>query len=284
MIIEKVINNNVITAVDDSGQELVLMGKGIGFQTKAGRSITEDRIEKKFVMDTQVDIGKFGELLKSIPLEHLNVCMEIIEYASQVLNKRLSGSIYISLTDHINFALERYRTGLMFENPLLNEIRSFYPSEYLIGEYAVALLEDRMKVKLPVDEAGSIAMHFINAEYNASMSDTMHVTTLIREILRIVESETGIFLDDMEINHAEFVTHLKYLAHRIFKRATVGEPAEQLVKAVECLYERECAIGKQIASFIKREYDHDISDDELVNLTIYIRRVCSGTEKEIRDV
>ena len=54
MIIEKVINNNVITAVDDSGQELVLMGKGIGFQAKAGQSITEDRIEKKFVRDTQV--------------------------------------------------------------------------------------------------------------------------------------------------------------------------------------------------------------------------------------
>lgn len=278
MIIEKVINNNVITAVDDSGQELVLMGKGIGFQAKTGQLILEDKVEKKFIMDTQVDMGKFGELLKSIPLEHLNVCMEIIEYASQVLNKRLSGSIYISLTDHINFALERYQTGLVFENPLLNEVRSFFPREYLVGEYAVALLEQRMKVKLPVDEAGSIAMHFINAEYNASMSDTMKVTTLIREVLCIVESETGVLLDDMEVNHAEFVAHLKYLAHRIFQRNVVGESAEPLVKAVESLYEKEYAISRKIAAFIKTEYDHEVSDDELVNLTIYIRRVCNGRE------
>ena len=34
MRIEKVINNNVISALDDQGREIVAMGRGIGFQKK----------------------------------------------------------------------------------------------------------------------------------------------------------------------------------------------------------------------------------------------------------
>lgn len=37
MRIERVINNNVISALDDQGREIVAMGRGIGFQKKAVR-------------------------------------------------------------------------------------------------------------------------------------------------------------------------------------------------------------------------------------------------------
>ena len=216
MIIEKIINNNVVIANSDNGKETVVMGKGIGFQAKAGQRISEEKIEKRFVLDSKSDTGRFGELVQSIPLEHFEVCMKIIDYAMQVMQRRLSNSIYISLTDHINFALERYKTGMVFENPLLQEVRSFYPSEYLIGEYAVALVEHDLGVKLPIDEAASIALHFVNAEYKAPMSDTMNITTLIRQVLNIVDTELNVKLDELGIHYSRFVTHLKYLAYRTF--------------------------------------------------------------------
>ena len=169
MIIDKVINNNVVTAVDKNGNEVVLMGKGIGFGIKSGQSIDAERIEKKYVMDSHADVNRFEEVVKSIPMEHLDVSMDIISYAKEVLNNRLSSSIYISLTDHINFALERYHSGVMFENPLLNEVRNFYPREYLVGEYAIALIQKRMKILLPMDEVGSIALHFVNASPGVCM-------------------------------------------------------------------------------------------------------------------
>ncbi|WP_333564647.1 CAT RNA binding domain-containing protein [Streptococcus parasuis] len=36
MQIEKVYNNNVIQTTDQQGRELIVMGKGLGFQKKAG--------------------------------------------------------------------------------------------------------------------------------------------------------------------------------------------------------------------------------------------------------
>lgn len=107
MIINKVINNNVLSTHDENNREIVLMGKGIGFQKKVGDEVAEDKIEKKFVLDSEDEVGKFSELIEMIPHNYLNLSVDIISYAQQVMSKRLSPSIYISLTDHINFLLER---------------------------------------------------------------------------------------------------------------------------------------------------------------------------------
>lgn len=278
MIIEKIINNNVVIALDDSRQETVVMGKGIGFQAKAGQHLDANKIEKRFVLDSKSDTGRFGELVRSIPLEHLEVCMNIIDYASQVLQRRLSNSIYISLTDHINFALERQKTGLVFENLLLEEVRSFYPSEYLIGEYGVALIEHELGIKLPIDEAASIALHFVNAEYKTAMSDTMHITSLIREILDIVDEELDMKLDEHGLYYPRFVTHLKFLAHRVFVGQQENRQADDLLEVVIRLYAKEYAVSEKIASYIKEHYKHEISSEEKAYLTLHIRRIQPNIE------
>lgn len=43
MIINKVINNNVLSTHDENNREIVLMGKGIGFQKKVGDEVAEDK-------------------------------------------------------------------------------------------------------------------------------------------------------------------------------------------------------------------------------------------------
>ena len=146
MNIERIINNNVVSARDLEGREVVIMGKGIGFKRKPGNIVPEDLIEKIFYMDSQRAVDKFKELLITIPLEHIQVTNEIVEYAKRVLNKKLNQNIYITLTDHINFAIERFNQGMMFQNPLLWEVKNFYRQEYLIGEYAVALIRKELKV------------------------------------------------------------------------------------------------------------------------------------------
>ena len=67
MIINKVINNNVLSTHDENNREIVLMGKGIGFQKKVGDEVAEDKIEKRFVLDSEDEVGKFSELIEMIP-------------------------------------------------------------------------------------------------------------------------------------------------------------------------------------------------------------------------
>ena len=46
--IRKVINNNVVSCVDSDGQELVVMGRGLGFGAKPGMTLDASAVEKIF--------------------------------------------------------------------------------------------------------------------------------------------------------------------------------------------------------------------------------------------
>ncbi|WZU01128.1 hypothetical protein MGH68_16905 [Erysipelothrix sp. D19-032] len=47
MIIVKVINNNLVISENDDKQEVILMGKGLGYQKKIGDVVDDSTIEKK---------------------------------------------------------------------------------------------------------------------------------------------------------------------------------------------------------------------------------------------
>ena len=65
MKILKVINNNVVSACDDKGKEIVVMGKGLGFGKKNGDILDESKIEKKFSMPDE-SVSRLEEILKDI--------------------------------------------------------------------------------------------------------------------------------------------------------------------------------------------------------------------------
>lgn len=50
MQIEKILNNNVVQAMDND-VEYIVMGKGLGFQKKIGETVDKEKIEKTFVLE-----------------------------------------------------------------------------------------------------------------------------------------------------------------------------------------------------------------------------------------
>ena len=149
MTIEKVINNNIVSAFDETGREVVVMGRGIGFGNRPGAKIPEDKIEKIFRIESGSVADQFKELLAGVPLEHAKISSDIISYAKGALKLKLNQSIYVTLTDHINFAIARCAKGINLENALLWEIKRFYPQEYELGKYAITQIKERLKVELP---------------------------------------------------------------------------------------------------------------------------------------
>lgn len=109
MRIDKIINNNVVSAKDDQGVELVAMGKGIGFGQKPGGEIADEAVEKIFRLDKMDNKEHFKEMLASLPLEYIRLSTDIIAYAKESLGLTLSQNVYLTLTDHVSFALDRHR-------------------------------------------------------------------------------------------------------------------------------------------------------------------------------
>lgn len=48
MKIAKIMNNNVVSALDEGNREIIVLGKGIGFQKHNGDLIDEVKVEKIF--------------------------------------------------------------------------------------------------------------------------------------------------------------------------------------------------------------------------------------------
>ena len=115
MVIQKVINNNIVSAYDEMGREVVVNGPGSRvFGAKPGMTVDPSRTEKIFRIESSGVVQKFKELIADMPLEHAEISNDIIAYAESTLKLELNQSIYVTLTDHINFAIERYRKGIVF--------------------------------------------------------------------------------------------------------------------------------------------------------------------------
>lgn len=280
MVIEKIINNNVVSAINPEGRQVVLMGKGIGFGVTVGSFVSEDKVEKVFKMDSQKSFDRFKELLVTLPIEHIQVSNKIIDYAKETLGKRLNQNVYITLTDHINFAVERYSQGMDFSNPLLWEVKKFYPSEYLIGEYAISLIKEQLNVSFGDDEAASIALHIVNAEYNTSMSEAMNITNLICDVLEIVKLFVKTEIDDKSLHYARFITHLKYLSQRINTNEQIDSDEHKFLEIITSMYPKEYECSQKIATYVKDKYNYKIAAEELLYLTIHIKRIQENARSE----
>lgn len=273
MIIEKIINNNIVSAYDDTGKEVVIMGRGIGFGTKPGREVGEQKIEKIFRIKSQDLAEQFKELLANMPLEHAQISNDIISYAKSHLKLKLNQSIYVTLTDHINFAIERYSQGIKPENALLWEIKRFYQQEYQLGKYAIDIIWERLHIKLPDDEAGFIALHFVNAEYGTDIRDALNFPNLMKDILDIVKSELGIEFDESSLHYERFVTHVKFLLQRVYRKELLPNEEKELAEMMQMKYPKEYACSLKVAKYIEDSTNSKISGEEIMFLSIHIRRV-----------
>ena len=274
MKIDKIINNNLIRTFDNNGKEVLVMGCGLGFQKKIGDTIDQSKIEKIYAIENKSDSNKLMTLLSEIPLEYIQVSNEIISYAKYSLGKRLNDNIYISLTDHISFAIERYKQGLNFKNALLWEIKRFYNHEFLIGKEALAIIKKRLNIELPEDEAASIALHIVNAQLNSrDMNDTLDITKMIQNILNIVKFHFNIELDEYSLHYERFITHLKFFAQRMLSGKIIKSDDINFCEMIKGQYKDEYLCAEKVKKYIQKEFNHEISDEEMMYLTVHIKRI-----------
>lgn len=275
MEIERIINNNIVTSTQN-GNEVVIMGKGAGFNQKVGNKLDEKKIEKVFSLENGATTNRFGSLLTDISVEEIKTIDEIISYAKLSLAKKISDSIYISLTDHIHFAIERFNNGIEFKNPLDWEVRHFYNHEYLIGKEALQIISKRLKVDLPVDEAVTIALHIVNAEMDSTMDGTMGMTKIIKQILSIIQYSFNTEFTETSLSYERMLTHLKFFVQRITMNRPLPDDNIELFSLIRHSYPKEYECALKINNYVLEETGYKLTTAELAYLTIHINRVVNN--------
>ena len=281
MIIQKIYNNNIVLVMDkESKKELVLTGCGIGFQKKIGQDVDKNKIEKKFITEDEIFTNKIIKLAKEVDEDIFNISSKIIEYAQDYLNTELDEYIYASLTDHISFAFKRYEEKVEIKNDLLYEIRRIHKKEFEIGKWAINYIEKEYNVKFPIDEAGFIAMHIVNANYKESTSESFLMTKIVKDILNIIRYYYSIEFEENDFNYDRLITHLKFFASRLIKKEVLENKDNELINIIKLQYKDAYNCACKIKAFIEKNHEYIVSEDEILYLTLHINRVISVIKDE----
>ena len=275
MRIKKVINNNILCVVDDKGSEMIVTGKGLGFRRKTGERVDPALFEKTYHMEGKAEQRKLRELCEQIPIEHLRLTQDLIEYIKSQISTPLNESLLITLADHISFAIKRKENGIEFTNPLEGAIMSYYPTEYHLGRHCLQVIREETQVNLNPSEAAFITMHIVNAELNTSMSVMYDITKLIEGALDVVEYYYQKKFDRESLDFSRFIVHLRYFAQRLFQSAPSqtaeydADFQEMIIRS--CRQHYKCA--QHIGEYIHNAYQKDVSNEELIYLTIHLKRI-----------
>ena len=118
LTIKKVLNSSVVLCTDNGDNELIVLGKGIGFGKKPGTVLKRDDINQIFVPITNPELSQIEGMLGEVSPGVIEVTRLIVREAQAKIVGPLNKSLTFSLMDHIKFSLDRYKEGLTFRNKL----------------------------------------------------------------------------------------------------------------------------------------------------------------------
>ncbi|WP_433746797.1 glucose PTS transporter transcription antiterminator GlcT [Falsibacillus pallidus] len=272
-IVAKVLNNNVLIAqFAEEKDEVVLIGKGIGFNRKRGDSIDESSVEKTFVLKGEKEKEQYKKLLPFIDEDMLGVIISSIELIRKRTNTFLNEHIHVALTDHIMFAITRLMRGMSIRNPFLVETRALYPFEYEVAREVVELINETANVDLPEGEIGFIALHIHSAMVNKDLSEINQHSQLIGSLIQTIEEQFKIELNKESVDYMRLVRHLRYTIERVLTGEIVEEPkkiASLLKEEYPLCYNLSWKLVKMMQQTLKKP----VYDAEAVYLTMHLQRI-----------
>ena len=271
---KKVLNNSLIL-VEEDGQEIILMGKGIGYQLSTGMSIDESKIEKKFVNSDIKTINNFAQLAQEIDEAYFELTHDLIRYAEEKYGLKLSEYLYVALSDHISYAVQRAKEGVIIKTIQPVEFQKFHPKEWELGKLALQKIREQFDVELPIDEAATIALHFVNAQKEKRYDyHTDKINKIVNDSLSIIQYHFKIAFDKESIQYIRAVSHLQLFAQRLLEgKLLPNEKNPFLYEHImsTCKPESDCV--QKINKYISTQFDSEMTNQEEMYLVLHIHRL-----------
>lgn len=273
LTIKKVLNSSVVLA-DKDGSEMIVLGKGIGFSRKKEELIDEDDIDKIFIPLNESKNEYILELIDDIPLDFFELTKRIVALAEKQLKTKLNNNIFLTLTDHLHFALDRYQNDINIANRLYWEIKNYYPKEYAVSTQAVEMINQHFNITLPQEEAANVAFHLINAQSEEDSTDSLASAKMIGGIVNMVRYSIQTDVDEDSVHYLRFITHVKYFVERFYTGKLMDDVGgSELYKQMWTLYPSAMEIGIKVQDYLSKMYGKTISEEEVAYLGVHINRL-----------
>ncbi|MGX7263015.1 PRD domain-containing protein [Enterococcus crotali] len=278
MQFHKKINNSVAWVIDDNGDKVIAMGKGISFGKQAGQEVKHEEIERVFHSNDEdkKEQNVLYKAIENITADTLLLTEEISEQAAVALGiPKFDDSHYLALADHLSHALKRSASDT-FDYPenLRWEVKNLYPKEHEIAVDSLYYIEKKIGIRLPKSEQTFLTYHFVNAQYDSRVNlQSMQLAELINRAIEIIQYHYQIILDQNSVNYIRFVTHLRYFILRQINHESSDKIDAQLIDIVKKNYRKSFQAAEKVGKMIENNQKCEVNADELFYLTLHIERV-----------
>lgn len=266
----RVFNNNVVLA-RRGAEDVIVTGRGIGFQAHPGTEVDPAKVVKVFVPDSGRDPDHLAAMIAGIPGEYVQLVIDAMHSVdmSEALRSKLT--LVVAIADHIHGAVNR---GNAVSYPLEAEVRHLYAEDFALAQQLLAAINGGLHKPLAPDEAVAITLHLVNAGFAVGdLSGTYRMTGLIQQILAVIGSHIDTELNSEDISVARFITHLRYLFVRMAEHQQLDSDDRQVATAISARYPGAVETAQMVANLIELRLDSTLTPDEVSYLTLHIARL-----------
>jgi beta-glucoside operon transcriptional antiterminator len=267
--ITKIFNNNIVNAVDQDGEDVILVGAGVGYLTSKGKPVDESRVEREFHLTGVGKSGAFRVLLE-VPYPVLRATTRVSELLAKTYGIHLPSNVEVGLADHLAQSIRRIDDGIPLYNSMLWETKMTYPSEFAIALHALDVIHAELGRKLPLDEAGFITLHLVNAGLVGDPGRAMTLGTTIRSIIEIVHDDLGIDVDGSTTASARFLTHIKFVVQRLTRHRVHHGAADEYYTALIADNADLYACAEHIGAYLDASFEAGVTDEEKIYLLLHL--------------
>lgn len=268
---KKIITNNVIRAIDINDTEVILIGKGIGFNKKSNDIIPSNVVENLFVLQDSQEKGLYEQLLRSTSPKLIDIANEAIDYIQLHVDKPLNDHIHVALTDHISFMVRRCKMGIPVENPFSLETENLYPKEAQIAANVVDYISQELNLSIPKGEVGFVTLHIVSSLTNNSLYKTKKFSHLVSKLTEILEEQLMTKLDRTDLNYTRLVTHLRFAVERTYKGEVLSF-APEFEEILKTQYSECYSLSYKLIKIMQNELNATMSSSEVIYLAMHLYR------------
>lgn len=274
MKVLRVLNNNVVLARDEKGQEVILTGRGIGFSSSQGKPVDAALVKRVFVPADGRDPDHLAEALALISEEVLHAVVTALGEVGIEERESTRPTLAIAVADHIAGALERAARGIAIEYPLRAEVQTLYATEYAQAQCLLRAINERLTPKLDASEATALALHLVNAGFvSGDLSFTYTMTGVIQQMLAVVRERYSLGVFEASMGAARFITHVRYLFVRIQQRQQLKGQESTIGKGIRQHYPEATRTAQQLATIVELRLGQQLSEDEVSYLALHVARM-----------
>lgn len=271
------LNQNALLVINNNGEEVVALGKGIGFKKKKGDLVDVKGISRIFAVQSNVVEKKILETLKDIDADIYMIAEDVVDLAETLLNKKLNETFIFTIAKHIQFAIERDKETQLEYDPFEYQLGYLYPDEYKVSEEVIKFINDKYHLSMKKQEISFFTLHFVNGMIDSEdFNDILKLSDTLNEIVSFIDEESGKNLRKDSVNYSRFIVHLRYFLIRSFskdKEEKQDPRIDELLGITKEMYLEETKLLSKIKEKLFEDKGLSFGVDEDLYLLLHLVRI-----------